>query len=204
MLRRELEPLGHVFHVQPNAGPGAARNHAVALARHDLLLFFDADNCPFPSMVERLWQAMARSDAEIVCAPYVVVPPMTRRPLPVDVMGQYLPAGGPVALGLLDNVVGDVCGLVRRSTFEALGGFTERRQSWEDWEFFLRAVAAGCRHYVHPDPLFHYTLDQEGRHRQASEYDNRVSLLDCLSQMPPEVVREVARIFALEHLVTRR
>ena len=57
-LRRELEPLGHVFHDQVNAGPGVARTKAVELARHDLLLFFDADNVPFPDMVERLCDAL--------------------------------------------------------------------------------------------------------------------------------------------------
>jgi GT2 family glycosyltransferase len=204
MLRRELEPLGHVFHRQQNAGPGAARNRAVTLARYDLLLFFDADNCPFPDIVERLWSAMAHSGADMVCAPYVAVPPMMRRPVLEDALFQYLAPGGPVILGVLENVVGDVCSLVRRPAFEALDGFSEVRQAWEDWEFFLRAVAKGFRHYIYPEPLFYYTYDPEGRNARASEYENRLNLFGCFSQMPSQILCEALRTFAAEHLALRR
>ena len=47
-MSRELSRFGHVFHTQPNAGPGAARNKAVSLARYDDIIFFDSDNVPFP------------------------------------------------------------------------------------------------------------------------------------------------------------
>ena len=75
-LARELEPLGHVFHHQVNAGPGSARNRATQLARHDLLLFFDADNVPFPNLVERLTTAMTSGGADCIAAPFAGVPPM--------------------------------------------------------------------------------------------------------------------------------
>ena len=55
-LKPKLELLGHVVHVQENAGAGAARNKAAELAQHDLLLFFDADNLPFPESRFRLAQ----------------------------------------------------------------------------------------------------------------------------------------------------
>jgi GT2 family glycosyltransferase len=197
-LQRELEPLGHVFQTQINAGPGMARNRAASLARHDLLLFFDADNVPFPDMVERLCRAMSGSRADSVAAPYFLVPPMKRRPLPEDVLGRFQPQGGPVALGLLDHVVGDVCSLVRREMFEALGGFSDERNSWEDWEFFLRALGTGYRHFVYPDPLFYYTVDVNGRNSRAQRYANRKSLLGCLNQMPVGVVADAARAFALD------
>jgi O-antigen biosynthesis protein len=202
-LKRELEPLGHVFHNQRNSGPGAARNCAVSMARHDLLLFFDADNVPFPSIVERLWQAMARGRLDSVAAPYLLVPTMMRRPVPEDAVSRFQSQGGPVALGLLDNVVGDVCSLVRRAMFQKLGGFSEARGCWEDWEFFLRAIAAGFRHLVHPDPLFYYTLDTNSRNIQANEYDNRSSLLACLDLMPAQAAAESARAFVQELIVAR-
>ena len=202
-LRRELGPLGHVFRSQPNAGPGAARNTAASLASYDLLLFFDADNYPFPELVKCLWKAMACSGADSVGSPFVGVPPMTRRPLPEDVIMQYSPPGGPVALGLIENVVGDVCGLVRRSVFDTVGGFTQRHQAWEDWEFFLRVVASGFRHYIYPDPLFYYTYDPSGRNNQVKNYQNQLSLYSCLSQFPHEVACDVARIYATDHQVAK-
>jgi len=202
-LRRDLEPLGHIFHSQVNAGAGAARNRAVSLARNDLLLFFDADNCAFPDFVERLWTAIVRTGADGICAPYVGVPAMERRPLAEDVVMQYIPPGGPIALGLIHNVVGDVCALVRRSMFDALGGFSERKACWEDWEFFLRAAAAGIRCYNYPDPLFYYTMHPESRNAKANGHRNRLSLFDCLSNFPGEVSSEVARVFAVEYYLSR-
>ena len=96
-LRRELEPLGHIFCSQPNEGPGAARNRAASLARHDLLLFFDADNVAFPNLVERLCMAMNRSEADSIGAPFIGVPPMSRRPIDEDAVMQYIGPGGPAA-----------------------------------------------------------------------------------------------------------
>jgi GT2 family glycosyltransferase len=203
-LRCELEPLGHVFHSQSNSGPGAARNRAVSLARHELLLFFDADNVPFPDIIERLCLAMVKGRADSVAAPFVAVPPMARRPMPEDAMFRYHAQGGPITLGLVENVVGDTCSLVRRAMFEALGGFSEVHGCWEDWEFFLRAIAAGYRHLVYPDPVLYYTCDASGRNLRAKEYNNRTSLLACLDQMPVAAASAAARAFALEFMVTRR
>jgi len=203
-LKRELEPLGHVFHSQPNGGPGAARNRAVALARHDLLLFFDADNVPFPDMVEKLCRAMAHSGADSICAPFLAVPPMTRRPIWEDATALFLAQGGPISRAMVDNVLGDVCSLIRRPMFEALGGFSTNHAAWEDWEFFARAVAAGYRHLVYPEPLFFYTMDQTGRNLVAKDYHNRINLLGSLDHMPAAEVAEIARTFILDFTVRER
>lgn len=203
-LCRDLEPLGHVFCSQPNEGPGAARNRAALLARHDLLLFFDADNVACPDLVERLCVAMARSGADSIGVPYIGVPPMLRRPLLEDALTRYIGSGGPVSLALVDNVVGDACALIRRGVFEFLGGFATHPECWEDWEFFLRVVGAGFRHYMYPDPLFFYTLDLQGRNVQSDDYTNRQSLFRCLDALPPAAVGEIARVFATEYVVSHR
>ena len=56
---------------QANAGPGAARNRAIELAAHDHLLFFDADNVPYPDLVARLWRAMDWSGCDSISAPFI-------------------------------------------------------------------------------------------------------------------------------------
>ena len=201
-LLRELEPLGHIFCSQPNAGPGAARNRAASLARYDLLLFFDADNVAYPNLVERLCMAIKRSGADSISVPFIGVPPMLRRPITEDAVMQYIGSGGPASLALFENVVGDTCALIRRTAFEALGGFTTHRECHEDWEFFLRAVGAGFRHYIYPDPLFYYTMWPPGKYDQSREYTNRVRLFSCLSALPSEVVGEIARILATEYVVS--
>ena len=201
-IRRELEPLGHVFHDQPNAGPGPARNKAIELARYDRLLFFDADNVPFPDMVERLDRAMNSAAADSMAVPFLGVPSMTRRPVREDTVLQYRPPGGPVAVAFVENVVGDVCAMVRREVVEALGGFSNDRQSWEDWDFFLRVIGHGFRHMVYPDPLFFYTVDPGGRNLMATERQNQASLLRVLRTLPPELTSDIAEVFAREFIVS--
>jgi GT2 family glycosyltransferase len=208
-LRSALEPLGHVFHTQANAGPGAARNKAAALAAHDLLLFFDADNVPMPELVERLWAAMSCSGADSIAAPFAAVPPMSRAPVLPDIKYFYRASGGSLACALFNNVLGDVCSLMRRSVFEALGGFPVSRVCWEDWELFLRLMGAGYRHLGYPDPLFFYTEDKEGRLRsmassQAKEHECRLHLLSTIDHLPAHVAAELARVLATEHFVVSK
>lgn len=201
ILRAALEPLGHVFHRQQNAGPGAARNKAVALARHDLLLFFDADNVPFPDLPARLWRAMAHSGADSVAASFAAVAPMTRTPVIEDTLFVYRASGGSLLHALFDNVVGDACSLVRRAAVESVGGFAESREQWENWDFFVRVIAAGYRHIGYPDPLYFYTADPCSRHLPAQVYECRSSLFDRLDELPGPIVARLAKALAKQYIV---
>lgn len=202
-LRRDLEPLGHIFHTQLSAGPGTARNQAASLAAHDLILFFDADNVAHPDLIVRLCAAMTDSGADSISVPFIGVPPMHRRPTPEDGISMYISPGGPPVLAVMDNVLGDACAIIRRTVFEILGGFAVDRDCWEDWEFFLRLVGAGYRHYVYPDPLFFYTVDPQGRYLQSNQYVNRKSLLRCVNALPPELVSDIVSVFVTNHLTAR-
>jgi GT2 family glycosyltransferase len=97
-----------------------------------------------------------------------------------------------------------VCSLVRRQVVEEIGGFSDQRQSWEDLDFFLRAIARGFRHLVYPDPLFFYTVDERGRNLTAATHMNYRNLMRRLHSMPAEVTSEVAEIFATQFLVSER
>jgi GT2 family glycosyltransferase/glycosyltransferase involved in cell wall biosynthesis len=202
-LRADLTPNGHIFRSQPNAGPGAARNRAIELAAHDLLLLFDADNVPFPNMVRALWEAMSRTNADSVAAPYVAIPPLSRAPGPRDVLFYFRPAGGSLSLALLKNNIGDIGSLIRRDVARAVGGFPTHRDCWEDWEFFFKIVSRGFRHLVYPDPLFYYTVSTAGRYNSASEYRNRLSLLSCLEGLDSATTAALAQVLAKQVLAQR-
>ena len=195
-----LSPMGHLFVSQPNAGPGAARNHAVRLAAHDHLLFFDSDNVPFPSMVARLWDAMAACRADSVSAPFAAVPSMDRAPALSDVWFHYHPAGGSLLRSLIDNTLGDLACLVRRETVESIGGFTEQRQSWEDQDFFMRLILQGYKHRVYPEPLLYYTYDEGGVNNTAHAYHNRANLMASLQHAPSSQLAEMVAVFVRDHL----
>ncbi len=141
---------------------GAARNTAAAEARTPYLLFMDDDNIAKPMMIERFLHAAQASGADVLTC----FNDSFRQTLP-DATGYNRPQvthrrlfmGGAEGLAPLYNVLGDANALVRRSTFEAVGGFHEDYGvTHEDWEFFLTASRTGARLEVLPEALFYYRV----------------------------------------------
>ena len=65
--------------------------------------------------------------------------------------------GAARVLNRLRNVVGDAFALVRRSAFEAVGGFTEEyRVGLDDLSFFNHLAHAGYRIEPMPQPAYYY------------------------------------------------
>lgn len=142
----------------PDIGLAAARNAAAAQASGDYLLFLDDDNVAAPALAARLAAAAERSGADIVITLASQIegtePPSWRPDAPIG----FLPTGGGSAAGLLGNSFGDASCLVRRSTFDRLGGFDVLSEAAEDWEFLARAVDAGCSLVIVPEPLYWYRV----------------------------------------------
>ncbi|MEM7225595.1 MAG: glycosyltransferase [Pseudomonadota bacterium] len=157
-LEAELAPTRWRILRKSNGYPGAARNAAAAQARGDYLLFMDDDNLAKPHMVATLASAAQTGGADIVTCLNDAFNRQDGAGQPVA-YGERLFLGNALALGPLANVFGDVNALIRRETFDALGGFTEDYAvGCEDWEFFLRAALAGADLRVIPESLFHYRV----------------------------------------------
>ena len=201
-LKEELEPLGHVFHTQENAGAGAARNKAAELARHDRLIFFDSDNIPFPNLVNSLCSALQESGADSVAAPFLAVPPLTLEPSANDVQFAYLPSGGPLSLSLIENCLGDTCSIQRKSVFQSLGGFSTNRAYLDDWEYFIKLVGRGHRHLVYPEPLFYYTYDPDGRRSLYTQYKKMSQLWEGFAAIEKEKMAESLTVLAKQIFVS--
>ena len=162
-----------------NRGVSAARNAAASKGHAEYLLFLDADNVPVPHMVERFLSAIENSgDDCLTCyfrafegtqAPFEWATDeagkcVIRQVVPTQVR---VPASRScLTLGLFDNFFGDASFIVRRSVFEALGGFSEeseyRHDTHEDYEFLLRLVLAGKTLDVVPEILFFYRVTGAG------------------------------------------
>jgi glycosyltransferase involved in cell wall biosynthesis len=161
-LEPEFQNRGWRIIRQENEYVGAARNAAASSARGEFLLFMDDDNYSEPHEISTFVRAAGCSGADILtCAlKYFAgnATPLSHFQTPGSI---GLPLGAAVDVGALRNCFGDANALVRRSTFEQLGGFTEDYGvGHEDYEFFARAVLRGARLEVVPEELFWYRQHQ--------------------------------------------
>jgi cellulose synthase/poly-beta-1,6-N-acetylglucosamine synthase-like glycosyltransferase len=131
---------------KPNGGPASARNHAARLARGDWLGFLDADDRWLPSKLEKQLTLASSDDV-------VVIQTLTggsTQQIPEEVTFPQL---------WETNLVCTSSALIRRSTFERLGGFNEDPEliSSEDYHLWLRIAATGRRILTYPEFLIEWT-----------------------------------------------
>jgi glycosyltransferase involved in cell wall biosynthesis len=131
-----------VYLRRPNGGLSAARNTGIdhvltAWPSVEAIYFLDADNRLYPQALERAWTALS-ADARIGW----VYPDF-------DMFGQEGYFGSSGAYSVLKHLHENYCeagSLVRRALFEKGLRFDETmRLGFEDWDFWLQAVALGYR-----------------------------------------------------------
>ncbi|HSC25949.1 MAG TPA: glycosyltransferase [Vicinamibacterales bacterium] len=146
-LKRWTLPGSRVLRTA-NRGLPAARNHAAAHATGDFFCALDADDRLAPTWFEK---AIGVLDADPDCA-------FVSHWLEAfgDERWTWKPERCDLPALLARNTVNGAA-LVRRSAFEAVGGYEETmREGCEDWDFWLRLVERGFRGTILPEVLFHY------------------------------------------------
>ncbi|MFO0948420.1 MAG: glycosyltransferase family A protein [Planctomycetota bacterium] len=180
---------------QENRYLGAARNAAARAARGEYLLFMDDDNVAKPQEISTFVRIAENTQADIVTC-LIDMFPGEGQPEPGSPSNcRWLIAGLASYLGIVKNCFGDANALVRRTSFEALGGFTEDYGvGHEDWEFFARACLNGMRLELIPDALFWYRFNETSMVRSTAKLPNyQRSLRPFLEQCPAEL-QEVMRM----------
>ena len=164
-----------LLRLEANGYLGAARNAAAAAATGDWLLFMDDDNVACPDMVRRYALAAQVTGADLLTcqnSPFLGEGPGPSGAAPFPggwaPLDDWIPLGGPAALGILKNCFGDAGMLIRRAAFEALGGFTTERTGFEDWELMLRAALDGHAILCLPEVLYHYRVSPQAMLRGMS------------------------------------
>jgi glycosyltransferase involved in cell wall biosynthesis len=161
-LEPEFKSRGWRIIRQENSYPGAARNTGARHAHGEYLLFMDDDNYAEPHEISTFVRVAGHCGADILtCVAKLFngnAAPSSYSQVPANA---FLPLGAASDVGAVKNCFGDANALVRRSTFEELGGFTEDYGiGLEDYEFFARAVLKGARLEVVPEELFWYRRQQ--------------------------------------------
>jgi glycosyltransferase involved in cell wall biosynthesis len=170
---------------QANAGPSAARNRAIDVARGAVVAFLDADDLMLPNYAERMLERLdARPDVDLVgCDAWVfdgrrgrirrrtmldeAAPPAALAP---DADGQFRQ--------LADHNFVYVGCAVRRSALVAVGGFEEATNAGEDWDLWLRLLASGRQLDLVREPLAVYRLSEGQAHRDRARMARGQERLD--------------------------
>jgi len=129
-----------------NGGPASARNLGARHATGDWLAMLDADDWWFPAKTERQLDFAREATIGAVHSPSEDV----RGPVPAELSFDDL---------WRQNWVMNSSIMVRRTAFEAMGGFIEDRKliSVEDYNLWIRLAASGWRIVTCPEVLTHYT-----------------------------------------------
>jgi glycosyltransferase involved in cell wall biosynthesis len=147
LLRTYSRPRTRVVHSERRGLPGA-RNLGVANSRAPFLCMVDADDILEPRYLER-------SLAAVQPSPDIAFASHWFRAFGEETW-DWTPTDCTLATLLRENTVNGAA-LLRRDVFESLGGFDESfTDGCEDWEFWIRATAAGYRGTIIPEFLFRY------------------------------------------------
>ena len=125
---------------QDNAGPAAARNAGIALARGGFIGFLDADDLWVPDKLARQLEDLSRHPESMICFGAMM---NFREPGP---------EGGPVEEWEA-KPFSPCTMLVRRSLFATIGLFDERLRAAEDTEWYCRVMMAGIPYRILPEYL---------------------------------------------------
>jgi len=138
-----------------NQGPAAARNSAFLRATGEAVFIIDADNEVYPRCIARLAAAMQDGDFD---ATYTQL----------EHFGDERKIGSadlwdPMVMAY-ENYV-DVMGLIKKSAWEQVNGFSHIEEGWEDYDFWLKFIDAGLVPGYVPEILCRYRVHGKSRTR---------------------------------------
>lgn len=170
-LLARLENGGyHVIHQQA-LGQSAARNAGIACSASRAVIPLDSDNRIRAALLRGAHHVLFE-DADVVYGAWkrfgsddaVVEPPTS------ITWSSFAP----------HNTV-DACAVIRRSALESVGGYDESLPTFEDWEMWMRLLAAGAKFHRLDEPIFDYLV--------------RSNSLTARANSDPELIREVISAF---------
>jgi glycosyltransferase involved in cell wall biosynthesis len=183
---------------QPNLGVSAARNRGVACAKGELIAFLDADDIWLPEKIRKQVEVFDSNDqVGLVHCGYSQFDDLTGEVIRIQLSGK----AGWVAKEhvLFEQPIINVSGsllMVRRTAFDAVGGFDTRLTNGEDWEFCFRVARKYMIGFV-PEPLVRYRDHGRNAYRNISEMERSTLLAwsKVFATDDPEIARVKRRSY---------
>ncbi len=171
-MKKRYEQRGWKFVSKEHGGVAETREVAVEEAGGEYLLFMDADNIATKNMISDFVRGIHYSKADcLTCHMNIFAGDQAVSENTKSHMS-YLPLGGCLEIGCLENVFGDTNFIISKKVFLALGGF-KKDVRWidEDWEFLARLNLEGYQQHVVPKTLFWYRYLETSRRRRSVHRD---------------------------------
>ena len=141
--------------VQSNGGEAAARNAGIKAARHEWLVFLDADDWIKPEYLDRMTAALAADPSldAVHCRWARVAPDGTA------LTHAYQPPAGDLfeEFARYPAFVVHAC-VVRRTVVESIGCFDTTLKTSPDWDLWQRIARTGAQFGAIPDELAYYRM----------------------------------------------
>jgi glycosyltransferase involved in cell wall biosynthesis len=187
------------FIKQSNRYLGAARNVAAKAAVGQYLLFMDDDNVALPHQLEIFAKIAVATQWDVItsmCYHFTDGADFIK-----EKKINYFPMISPGEIGFFRNRFGDANSLIRRESFETVGGFTEIcNVGVEDWELFIAMQGQGFKFGLIPEPLFYYRISSEGMLATSSVQKNWNRIANTLEKNRPRLSREVFQLVSTPYL----
>lgn len=202
IVQLEMERRGDPrirFHALPeNRGVSAARNHALSMAKGEVVAYLDSDNTWDPSMLQILVNLLLENpDRDCAYAGQSIwhyIDDGRAAPFSEAIGVRSVPYNR----SLLENrnYIDLNVFIHRRTLYERLGGFNEKMTRLVDWELILRYTAS-CRPLFAPPPLCSYAVARTDNQITAVfDFDENhkyiVRTRENLRTAAPEVRKSVA------------
>lgn len=177
----------------------ASRNIAATEATGDYILIMDDDNCARPDEISTMVRVATALSCPIVrCLQSNFegedYPSQDSDEESVD----FFPVGGPLSVGTMWNVFGDVNVLYRREVFLGLGGFTVTDGlGCEDFEIGIRAALANIEAITIPRVLYDYRISAANLAKSMDNkrlYHSHARLTQLYEERVSEALRPVFRL----------
>ena len=131
----------HYYKLSDNKGAGGARNYGVCQSHGDIIAFQDSDDEWEPSKLEKQMKYMEEHpECGLVYSAYTMELIFEIWHIVPDMEGDQKLEGDILAELLVKNTIGAPTVIMKKKTFEEIGGFDEGMSSLEDWDLVIRVA----------------------------------------------------------------